>query len=404
MALIVVPNSISVSHEEIAPSPVEDWTEDGEFKATRILKCAWDDRHTLAKELRGYVTRSGNDITMVRSHPYPGFSGVFCRGVGIVSFAGILNGTDPQVATYDFAVLSASYDSMPDLVDSETNVLITESLEPNVEFLTIPNRHLYWDQGGADQLNTDGDAEGNACDSDDDNDGVMDSMETVCGSDPLDASSTPLDTDGDTVCNALDSDDDNDGVSDTDEAVQGTDPLDPDTDNDGAGDGEDNCPVTANASQSDNEADGIGDACDDDDDNDGVLDVDDNCQFIANSGQENNEGDAEGDACDADDDNDGVADADDECVFEAPVCDTDNTGCTDTVDELILNVLTYDFATGLEKSLMAKLHIASGNDNQATNNLGAFINEAEAQSGKKLTAEQSVQFIDYATCVQSTVE
>jgi len=62
----------------------------------------------------------------------------------------------------------------------------------------------------ADQLNTDGDTQGNVCDTDDDNDGVIDASDAY----PLDASES-VDTDGDSIGNNADWDDDNDGVPDT---------------------------------------------------------------------------------------------------------------------------------------------------------------------------------------------
>ena len=49
----------------------------------------------------------------------------------------------------------------------------------------------------------------------------------------------------------------------------------PDVDDDGVEDAIDNCINIANADQSDNDSDGLGDACDDDDDNDGVPDAQD---------------------------------------------------------------------------------------------------------------------------------
>lgn len=73
--------------------------------------------------------------------------------------------------------------------------------------------------------------------------------------------------------------------------------LEPDADNDGVGDGYDNCPTVANPNQSDNDNDGEGDVCDSDDDNDGVNDGDDNCPLNANPSQSDFDGDGTGDAC-----------------------------------------------------------------------------------------------------------
>ena len=137
-------------------------------------------------------------------------------------------------------------------------------------------------------------------DPDDDDDDVLDQADAF----PLDGcASKDTDEDGmpDTVvagCRTYlteDSDDDNDGVNDVDEDGQ---PLD-------------NCPLLANADQTntDNVSDG-GDACDPDDDNDGVNDVDengqllDNCPLLANEDQTNTDNVTDGgDACDVDDDN-----------------------------------------------------------------------------------------------------
>jgi len=91
--------------------------------------------------------------------------------------------------------------------------------------------------------NTDGDAEADCVDSDDDNDGFGDSIETAAGSDPLNAASTPevcdgidndlndgvdegfTNTDGDGMADCVDADDDNDGQSDAGELACGSDPL-----------------------------------------------------------------------------------------------------------------------------------------------------------------------------------
>lgn len=105
---------------------------------------------------------------------------------------------------------------------------------------------------------TDGDGIGNNADTDDDGDGASDADEIAEGTDPLDATDTPVDTDGDGIYDSTDTDDDNDGVTDTQEATDGTDPLDSDSDDDGLTDGQE---VTAGT-----------DPLDSDTDDDGILD------------------------------------------------------------------------------------------------------------------------------------
>jgi len=117
----------------------------------------------------------------------------------------------------------------------------------------------------ADQLNTDSDDVGDACDSDIDNDGVSNASDNaptdvhICkdldadmcddcsigvdGFGPLidaDSSNDGADQDRDGICNLGDDDDDNDMVPD----------------------GVDNCPLTANNNQRDTNNNGVGDVCD----------------------------------------------------------------------------------------------------------------------------------------------
>ena len=88
----------------------------------------------------------------------------------------------------------------------------------------------------------------------------------------------------------------NDDQADTDRDGQG-DACDFDDDGDGVEDGADNCSRASNADQTDRDGDGAGDPCDADDDGDGLTDSRDNCASAPNPGQEDADGDGIGDAC-----------------------------------------------------------------------------------------------------------
>lgn len=95
------------------------------------------------------------------------------------------------------------------------------------------------------------------------------------------------------------------------------DACDPDDDNDGVLDASDNCPFIANPDQADSDEDEIGDACDGDfdGDGDGVPNHVDNCPAVPNASQNDFDGDGVGDACDTDVDGDGVSNSEDLCAF-----------------------------------------------------------------------------------------
>jgi gliding motility-associated-like protein len=133
---------------------------------------------------------------------------------------------------------------------------------------------------------------------------------------PDDANRDQLDTDNDSIGDACDDDDDNDGYLDV----------------------EDNCPLFNSQDQNDNDNDGEGDPCDDDDDNDGVLDINDNAPFDVNPDQKDTDNDGIGNVIDPDDDNDGIEDELDNCPFRAnPLqIDSDEDGEGD-VCELSVN-------------------------------------------------------------------
>lgn len=151
-----------------------------------------------------------------------------------------------------------NFDGQPDTADSDGD--------------TIPDSADNCPIANPDQLNNDGDAQGDACDTDDDNDSILDVNDNC----DFTSNVTQEDLDGDGQGNACDANDDNDNFPDA----------------------TDNCDLIVNNSQADNDTDDIGDECDTDDDNDGHIDTVDNCPMVANPDQADTDLDGAGNACD----------------------------------------------------------------------------------------------------------
>ena len=165
-----------------------------------------------------------------------------------------------------------------------------------------------------------------AADTDDDNDGVLDTADAYAlislgGLTDTDGDGRPNDCDSDCVAlgMAADTDDDNDGVLDT-TAAYALISLGGLTDTDGDG----------RPNDCDSDCVALGMAADTDDDNDGVLDTADAYALISLGGLTDTDGDgrpndcdsdcvALGMAADTDDDNDGVADSSDDYPLNANV-------------------------------------------------------------------------------------
>ncbi|XP_077203187.1 thrombospondin-2 [Paroedura picta] len=210
------------------------------------------------------------------------------------------------------------------------------------------------------QEDFDKDRKGDACDEDDDNDGVEDDKDNCpllfnprqfdydkdevgdrCDNCPYVHNPAQIDTNNNGEGDACAVDIDGDDVfneRDNCPYVYNTDQTD--TDRDGVGDHCDNCPLVHNPDQTDIDNDLVGDQCDnnEDIDEDGHQNNKDNCPYISNANQADHDKDGKGDACDPDDDNDGIPDDRDNCrlTFNPDQMDSDGDGrgdiCKDDFD------------------------------------------------------------------------
>jgi hypothetical protein len=233
------------------------------------------------------------------------------------------------------------------------------------------------------QTDTDSDGAGDACDADDDGDGLPDSYEIVhlCVFDLVPDS---------------DSDTDGDGLTHLDEYGQGTDPCDADSDADGLPDGVEIYGLGAFGT----------DPLDPDSDDDGALDGSDNCPKLFheqtnrsgfNPDQADLDGDGQGDVCDSDADGDGTGNVLDVCPLAASGSfDADSDGCSDTLAGFTRLVGSLDgLSDNKRKILLNKAGGAAhqfcdvGNLNGGVRKLIDIQDYLVAQSGKSISEATS---------------
>ena len=238
-------------------------------------------------------------------------------GDGVSDGDEVTDGTDPLDADSDNDGVS----------DGDETTDGTDPNNPDTDGDGIPDGQDDFPLDGDESTDTDGDGIGDNEDSDDDNDGVLDTDEIADGTDPLDADS------------------DDDGLNDGEEDSLGSDPNNPDTDGDGTPDNEDDFPLDANE-DTDTDGDGVGDNTDTDDDGDGVSDADEvadgtdplNPDSDGDGLDDGEERDRGTDPTDPDTDNDGLNDGDEIEDGTDPLNpDTDGDGSPDGEDDFPLD-------------------------------------------------------------------
>ncbi len=151
---------------------------------------------------------------------------------------------------------------------------------------------------------------------DTDGDGIPNSQDNC----PLTSNPGQENFDGDSAGDACDTDDDNDGDPDTSDCA----PLNPAVHH-GA--------VEICGNGIDEDCNGQDLECGTDSDGDGIDDQNDNCPSVYNPGQENFDGDSAGNACDADDDNDNDPDTTDCAPLNPAISHYASEICGNGIDE-----------------------------------------------------------------------
>ena len=160
-----LPHAFTIAHEEIEPSPAISWDRDG-VTVTRTLQCAWGDIKQLGYELLGYQTWTGsNSRPAVVYHPPHsaknyGFARCYANKITAIKPFGtntLADTTMDPVINYENAMVTVVYNTAKSGGGGGggKEYLVEESLTPATEYVTMPNRKLYWDSSQEVELEVD---------------------------------------------------------------------------------------------------------------------------------------------------------------------------------------------------------------------------------------------------------
>jgi len=109
----------------------EQWGE-GEITCSVVLRCTWDNRHLLVADLIGNA----------KEWPYGSFSYPPRCKTAAIRPAATTYEEDGQGIDYQDALVTANYSTNVD--ENEEEDLMSESLEPTTEFLTLDHKRFRW--------------------------------------------------------------------------------------------------------------------------------------------------------------------------------------------------------------------------------------------------------------------
>lgn len=274
----------------------------------------------------------GDTVAFTVTHPNNGFAKYQYQGATVSSPSGTnsseilwIDLANGNVVDVESTTATSVNGRSPDggVIASQTNFM--HYFMPDFDGDNVGSGDNCPDTFNPDQDDYNNDGNGDACDPDDDSDGVMDGFD-LCPRGVLSWTSEAI------------TDHDGDGCKDTTDE-------DLDDDNDGKSDTIDACPLGIDGAGYDLDGDGCKDVEDDDDDGDQIRDESDLCSTGLIDWSSGTLTDHDGDGCkdedleDADDDNDGIADSIDSCPrgsinWPSNInTDFDSDGCRDSFED-----------------------------------------------------------------------